>query len=284
MASGIAIHIGLNAVNPEHYSGWEGILNACEFDANDMELISTSQGFSATKLLTRQATRQAVTDAIADAGRRLSGEDILLITYSGHGGQVPDISGDEPDFKDETWCLYDGQLIDDELRALWIHMPLGLRVLVISDSCHSGSVTKAASARFMAYSDEVPRYMPDEMMVNTYMANKNFYDNLARQPVTFDIGANIRLISGCQDNQYSYDGQFNGAFTGALKRVWAGGQFQGNYERFHKQIQALMPAYQSPNHFVYGRPNEEYAMQRPFTIDASPDACAPTITSINLKR
>lgn len=266
MASGIAIHIGLNSVDPVHYSGWDGQLNACEFDAHDMEQISTSQGFSATKLLTKQATRQAVIDVIKDAGRRLSGEDMLLISYSGHGGQIPDRSGDEPDFKDETWCLYDGQLIDDELRSLWIHMPQGLRILVISDSCHSGSVTRAAGAQPMIFTDATPRFMPDEFIVGTYMANRDFYDNLEKFPVTEDIGATIRLISGCQDNQSSYDGQFNGAFTGALKRVWAGGRFKGDYQDFHTQIQMMLPAYQSPNHFVYGRTNNEFAKQKPFTL------------------
>ena len=36
------------------------------------------------------------------------------MSYSGHGGQTPDLNGDEPDRKDETWCLHDGQLIDDD--------------------------------------------------------------------------------------------------------------------------------------------------------------------------
>ena len=36
MPVGASLHIGLNAVDPKQYSGWDGQLTACEFDANDM--------------------------------------------------------------------------------------------------------------------------------------------------------------------------------------------------------------------------------------------------------
>jgi len=39
------------------------------------------------------------------AAKALAAGDLFFMTYSGHGGQVPDVSGDEPDKKDETWCF-----------------------------------------------------------------------------------------------------------------------------------------------------------------------------------
>ena len=36
MAKGYSLHVGLNAVDPAHYEGWDGALAACEFDADDM--------------------------------------------------------------------------------------------------------------------------------------------------------------------------------------------------------------------------------------------------------
>lgn len=57
MAKGIALHIGLNTVDPNHYEGWSGPLNACEADADDMTELAQAQGFTATKLLTKKATR-----------------------------------------------------------------------------------------------------------------------------------------------------------------------------------------------------------------------------------
>jgi hypothetical protein len=35
-AAGLAVHIGLNAVDPAHHAGWSGPLSACEADASDM--------------------------------------------------------------------------------------------------------------------------------------------------------------------------------------------------------------------------------------------------------
>jgi hypothetical protein len=35
MPKGISLHIGLNRVDPAHYAGWDGRLNACESDAED---------------------------------------------------------------------------------------------------------------------------------------------------------------------------------------------------------------------------------------------------------
>ncbi len=53
--------------------------------------------------------------AIRAAAKQLKSGDLLFLTYSGHGGQVPDVTGEEDDKLDETWCFFDAQLIDDEL-------------------------------------------------------------------------------------------------------------------------------------------------------------------------
>src|ERR1044072_5071905 len=121
MAKGISLHIGLNNVDPAHYQGWDGQLTACEFDAHDMEAIAKKQGFGKrTRLLSAQGTAEVVIAAISDAARQLAAGAFFLLTYSGHGGQVPDTNHDEDmnDRQDETWVLYDRELIDDELFAL----------------------------------------------------------------------------------------------------------------------------------------------------------------------
>ena len=76
----------------------------------------------------------------------------------------------------------------------------------------------------------------------------------------------VRLMSGCQDDQLSYEGENNGRFTEALKKIWANGEFSGNYEEFHKLIVNDMPTRQTSNHLVIGAANEDYDQQRPFTI------------------
>ncbi|WP_380872494.1 hypothetical protein ACFB49_34260 [Sphingomonas sp. DBB INV C78] len=278
---GQSLHIGLNFVDPAHYAGWDGELNACEFDAEDMEALAKQAGFATSNLIRGAATRAAVVAAIGNAAAVLKGGDIFLITYSGHGGSIPDPSGDEPDGKDETWCLYDGELIDDELGELWTKFAAGVRVLLISDSCHSGTIYKTQGAsKLVLTADEVsedwratPRAMPLSIAGRTYRQNREFYDELQRglaergaRDVAAQIACTVRLISGCMDNQYSYDGVANGLFTEELLRIWANGHFSGDYALFYQRILAKMPNEQSPQHNVIGVPNGGYDAQKPFAI------------------
>ena len=83
-----------------------------------MARIAGERDFESTTILTRDATASKVTSAISDAAGKLEEGDILFLTYSGHGGQVPDTNGDEQDQRDETWVLYDRQLVDDEIYDL----------------------------------------------------------------------------------------------------------------------------------------------------------------------
>lgn len=278
MATGYALSIGLNAVDPDHYAGWSGVLNACEADARDMMGIADGQGFKGTMLLTKAATRKSVVTGITSAAGKLKKGDIFLLTYSGHGGQVPDTNGDESDAQDETWCLYDGEFIDDELDALLAKFAAGVRILVFSDSCHSGTVTREAFLRGTPY--EYPRdatgapmkyrFMPPEVALRTYRENKKFYTQLARPfagvKPALAVKASVILFSGCQDNQTSADGIYNGLFTSNLLRVWNNGRFKGDYTRFHRDILRRMPPDQSPNLYRTGAADPVFLAQRPFTI------------------
>jgi hypothetical protein len=70
MAKGISIHIGLNHVDPQHYQGWDGALNACIADAKDMRALAKKKGFTGnTLLIDGQATAAAVAAALQHAGK-----------------------------------------------------------------------------------------------------------------------------------------------------------------------------------------------------------------------
>ncbi len=277
-AKGIALTIGLNAVDPEHYGGWVGTLNACEADANDMASIAKSKEFSVQTLLTKEATRIQVINEISNVAASLQSGDIFMLSYSGHGGQLPDLNNDDDDLQDETWCLYDGQIVDDELNGLYSKFAKGVRILVFSDSCHSGTVTKAAyyqgtmGARTSATVSATMRYrfMPSDAIRRTYDLNKTFYDKILRETQQQDaedaVKASVLLISGCQDNQYSQDGDFNGLFTANLLRAWNNGKFKKGYKAFHKAIVSNMPPDQTPNYFWTGVHDKAFEKQRPFTI------------------
>ncbi len=292
-AKALSLHLGLNTVSAAAYAGWEGPLAACEFDAHDMADIARSRGMKPTVLLTKKATRKAVLGAMRGAAKSLKAGDFFFLSFSGHGGQVPDTNRDEPDRKDETWCLYDGQLIDDELYLELSRFASGVRVLVLSDSCHSGSVTRDGP---LPPPPPGQRYklMPEAVGRRVYSAHQAFYDGLqaevakASKSAVVDPDAALAqiahtvaaaqavsvvgsfkpavlLISGCQDNQTAMDGEHNGAFTEKLLRVWNGGGFKGNYLSLHQRIRAALPPSQSPNLFTLG-PAAAFVKQAPFSV------------------
>lgn len=286
-ARGLSLHLGLNAVDPRHYAGWSGRLAACEFDAQDMTALAKASQMKPTTLLTKKATRKATLTALRGAAKQLKSGDLFFLSYSGHGGQIDDVTGEEDDKLDETWCLFDGELIDDELYLELGRFAKGVRVIVLSDSCHSGTVTRA-----------IPRpgtkMMPPDIAEETYQKHKGFYDKLQRDVAkaagntratdpdaalaNAHAGTSLRLtkiakkskaavilISGCQDHQTSMDGTRNGAFTEQLLTVWNGAGYRGTYEKFHAAIRSRMPHSQTPNLFMLG-PAARFAKQQPFSV------------------
>jgi len=278
MSKGRALTIGLNAVSPKHYGGWSGDLNACEADAQDIADIAKSKKYSVKTLLTKSATRQNVIKEMTSASSALKSGDIFLLYYSGHGGQVPDLNKEEDDYQDETWCLYDGELIDDEIYNFLGKFREGVRILVMSDSCHSGTVTKAAyyhgtmSARSAAPGMKEVRYkyMPPDVALRTYRQNRGFYDKILKDPRLKEsseaVKASVLLISGCQDNQYSSDGDFNSLFTATLLSVWNEGKYSRRYKSFCKAIVKRMPPDQTPNYYWVGTYDRKFELQKPFTV------------------
>ena len=289
-AKAISLHIGLNAVSAADYGGWDGPLAACEFDANDMAALAKSKGMKPGVLLTKKATRANLLSAMRSAAKALRAGDLFFLTYSGHGGQVPDIDHEEADRKDETWCLYDAQLIDDELYFELSKFAAGVRILVLSDSCHSGTATRGRPPPPPPPGQRA-KLMPEAVAMRVYDEHKAFYDKLQRDvaqaaggrvvdpdAALTQVGAAgqttalvgrfkpaVVLISGCQDNQTSMDGEHNGAFTEQLLKVWNRGAFSGTYGSFHARIRAAMPASQSPNLFVLGGA-AAFLAQTPFTM------------------
>lgn len=270
MPQGHFLTIGLNSVDPVHYQGWSGDLNACEADAKDVAAIAQSTGHSGQVMLTSDATRGAVTDALSNAAKALQAGDHLVLFYSGHGGQLPDQNGDEDDGLDETWCLYDGQFVDDELYVALSAFKPGVRIFVMSDSCHSGTVLKTALMEARPTRRAPPaRAMPMNIALSVYEAHRPMYDKILGETKGVgpkDTRAEAILISGCMDNQLSADGPFNGRFTGEMKRKWNGGKFAGDYLAFWKAIVKDMPSDQTPNYFTIGPKDAAFETSKPFSI------------------
>jgi hypothetical protein len=265
----MSVHIGLNHVDPKQYEGWDGELTACEADARDMEALARKRKFASRMLLlTKKATAEAVTSSILAAAKSLKAGDLFFLTYSGHGGQVNDTNHDEEkDRKDETWVCWDRELVDDELYDLWGKFKPGVRVFVLSDSCHSGTVVKAMPA-FLNGGPRI-RAMPPQVAREVERAHSKMYRAIRKSHPAAEkakLKASVLLISGCMDNQFSQDGDENGLFTGTLKEVWNGGKFKKGYRTFRDQIVSRMPEDQTPNYYWAGARNAKFEAQVPFTI------------------
>jgi hypothetical protein len=118
--------------------------------------------------------------------------DFVFFSYSGHGSYVRDTSGDETDGRDECICPVDftsaGMILDDEMRSIIQGFNPVTRVVIMFDSCHSGT------ALDLPYSINGENVTAD----------------------TFSVHPNIVFISGCRDEQTSADAYINNQYCGAM--------------------------------------------------------------------
>ena len=173
MSKGLALIIGLNEIDPGHYGG-PNPLGGCENDAATMEQIAKKLGYTTKKLLTRDATLDNVRSAIQQIAQELQSGDSFLLDLRRPRRPVPDKGGDESDQMDETWCLYDGELIDDELRRFWTQFAEGVMIYMVSDSCHSGTMLRAAEDNVDAFleAESIARELGMETLVPRMLRRK----------------------------------------------------------------------------------------------------------------
>jgi len=186
-------------------------LNGCCTDAyNTKEMLLNRFGFlnENITILTddnTNITMESNTSNIEVALKKLADKSLkdakfILVFYSGHGTQkLNEIGNDfEIDGMDECWVFTDykskGFFTDDKLKTQFLDkLGMNVNVLIISDSCHSGSMADLS----WTYNSSTKK------VENT----KTKVDNL---------NPNIWQISGCMDSQYSEELAINGKICGAL--------------------------------------------------------------------
>lgn len=102
--------------------------------------------------------KQAFDQALVSRARK---GDVAVFYFAGHGSEIEDTNGDEPDGWDESLMLHDARtdmardLLDDELNRMLARLSEKTRdVTVILDSCNSGTATRGpeegtVAARFV---------------------------------------------------------------------------------------------------------------------------------------
>jgi len=148
----LALVIGIGDYPEE--SGW------CKIHGdNDISIVTEMlevNGFEQVQILSNKAaSKQGIMEALNNLAKKASLDDVVYIHFSGHGQQITDLDGDEPDGYDEAWIPYDackdysgkykGQnhIVDDELYDFLNQLRAKVgdkgKIIVVSDACHSGS-------------------------------------------------------------------------------------------------------------------------------------------------
>ena len=146
-----ALVIGVN------YFGTRSQLQGCINDSRCMHYLLTHRlGFREDQVLfmtddhpdpMRRPTKANIFNGIRwlTTGLRPGQPTSLFFSFSGHGSQQRDYSGQESDGLNETILPLDhefaGQIVDDDLNRMLINpLPQGTKLHAVVDACHSGTV------------------------------------------------------------------------------------------------------------------------------------------------
>lgn len=210
------------------YPGSANDLSCC---VADLELSSSrlgALGFQIRAFRDSEATRGQFREQLTYAFTHAVAGDYIWIDYSGHGSNVPDRNGDEPDGRDETLYLYDGNFLDDETDALCKLIPEGVTVVFFLDSCFSGSATRLAGGDV----SRRIRYMPPEHPVG----------NFKRVKRAIPPDYNRIVISACLENESAEEGMIGETCNGvAHAYLWATYKPGETWDEWFKRLRMYVP-------------------------------------------
>ncbi|HEY9246294.1 MAG TPA: caspase family protein, partial [Candidatus Methanoperedens sp.] len=210
-----ALLIGINSYPnlPPQYK-LDGCINDIELMAG---ILKNNFGFpesNITVLRDEEATRVGILGAFNALSGSIGENDIAVIYYSGHGSQMRDREGDEPDGWDETIVPYDSgrgsypnrDISDDEIY-LWL-LQLTERtpyVTLIFDCCNSGTIARDVFSNKSRWVEPdlrpVEELPPSPVMTGMMKVKSRDIGPSGWLP----LGERYVLIAGCKDNESSYE-------------------------------------------------------------------------------
>lgn len=263
MAIGMSFHFGVN--RPGGDCCKLDTLRYAENAARLMSTIGTVRGFQSVRLYTgMEATASAVQLCLEQAAARLQRNDLLFLSFSGHGCSIADDNPpEEDDGRDETWCMADRMLRDDELAAGWRLFREGVRIVVVSESCFAeGSVITPIGSPLGTLA--LPRVAGFEAAAldPESVAAAASTPCVTDPPLDDGIKASVLLLAGTAEGIPGEDGRF----SAALMDAWAGGTFEGNYCQLYREIRARLGVLQTPRVLMKGRTRPSFAHEQAFRI------------------
>jgi len=155
-----ALIIGIN--NYQHLSRLATAVNDARTVA---EILKKQYGFSVSLLLDRQATRRGILKAFNRLSKKLGKNDHLLIYYAGHGYY-------DKDGEAAYWLPSDAQKNEDidwiSASSITTHIKRNQarNILIVADSCYSGTLTKRRDANVDLHKTERQRQRYLKKMMN----------------------------------------------------------------------------------------------------------------------
>lgn len=261
-------------------TGWRTISSA-----NDVPLIKQSllnNGFSETNIQTlidAKATKFGIIKAIQNLKDKLKAGDIVVIHFSGHGQQIFDDNGDEIDGKDEALVPYDASvrytsnykgenhLRDDELGNIIANFRNTLgnkgQLLLILDSCHSGSTTRGRISR-----GGEATFAPDDWKPKEEDKTKG--SAMVERTLVNADAAPFVLISGASADELNYEyegfGSLSYAFSKAMNELGNDFTYRQLFSKIAANMNVISPK-QTPTiegDMDYKLFNGEYVKQQPY--------------------
>ena len=207
-------------------------LRGCVNDVKNMRgVLSKYYGFpdkNIAQLTDLEATKKAIQAGIQKLLKSTKRGDVLLLHYSGHGANVPDKNGDEPDHRDEILCPTDlnwyDPLTDDWLRDTFDSLAAGVSLTVVMDCCHSGTNTRQL---LPMDAPRMARYLPCPLDLMAAESGRKLKGQVRgtlhkttaaqrKKKDVVEVDIPEILITGCRSTQTSADAYIGKSYNGAL--------------------------------------------------------------------
>lgn len=263
-------------------TGWSSISSV-----NDVPLIKDAlmqQKFAEKDiaiLQNEQATKEGILKALKKLYDEANSGDVVVIHYSGHGQQIFDDNGDEADGLDEALVPYDafvkythnyqGQnhIRDDEIELFILNFRNKLgkngQLLMVFDSCHSGSATRGGKAR-----GGVAALVPNDWKPNQNVSSKSSTSGFFEKASLADNPASFVLFSGASADELNYEyqgiGSLSYAFSKALSNIGKDFTYRNLFANVAAEMNVIAPR-QNPaieGDIDYKLFKGEYVAQQPY--------------------
>ncbi len=219
------------------------------------DFLKTQRGVPADQLRLHsnaESTRAAIVDGLAWLAAPDADSDtpsVRLFHFAGHGIQQADENGDEPDGSDECLLPIDhtsaGVLTDDVLSELYSRFPPTTQLVLLIDSCHSGTIHKGfgKDIRYRTMPIAPPEYKKivaaktafQKVQLNhvvtkiqaiaTREASAEELEKAAQELIAAvqkqsfgkpQSHENVILLAACKPEQTAADANFGGTYHGAM--------------------------------------------------------------------